>query len=350
MNKTTEEIYRALRDDFARRSGLSPSDSGDIALRLYAFAGQLYALWVQSDWLCRQCFPQTAEGEWLDNHARLRGLQRNDAVCSQGVIRFQLQAASAGDVRIPEGCQCTTAAGLAFVTTESGTIPAGELWADVPARAALAGADGNVPEGAVCVMTNPPVGVAWCLNPEPFSGGVDTESDAQLRTRVLASYQRLPNGANAAFYEAQALSVEGVARAQVIPRARGIGTVDVIISAADGMPGESLVETVRQQLQAQREICVDIDVSAPMPVTVPVTVEIETAREQPETVTEAVRAALEGVFDGQLLGQKLTLARLGSVIYAVEGVDNYRIVAPAADVEIGETQLPVLGTLQVTEA
>ena len=45
-----------------------------------------------------------------------------------------------------------------------------------------------------------PIGVVQCTNPAAFSGGCDAESDEALRGRVLASYQRLPNGANAAYY------------------------------------------------------------------------------------------------------------------------------------------------------
>jgi uncharacterized phage protein gp47/JayE len=44
------------------------------------------------------------------------------------------------------------------------------------------------------------------------------------------------------------------------------------------------------------------------------------------------------------------LAKLGSVIYSVEGVKNYVFSAPAADVAVTGAQLPVLGALTVTEA
>ena len=36
-------------------------------------AAQVYGLYVQADWVGRQCFPQTAQGEFLDRHAQLRG-------------------------------------------------------------------------------------------------------------------------------------------------------------------------------------------------------------------------------------------------------------------------------------
>ena len=43
--------------------------------------------------------------------------------------------------------------------------------------------------------------VTACTNPAAFTGGSDEEDDETLRARVLESYQRLPNGANTAWYE-----------------------------------------------------------------------------------------------------------------------------------------------------
>ena len=43
------------------------------------------------------------------------------------------------------------------------------------------------------------------------------------------------------------------------------------------------------------------------------------------------------------------LAELGSRLYALAEVANYRFTAPAADIPAGGTVLPVLGTLAVTE-
>ena len=52
---------------------------------------------------------------------------------------------------------------------------------------------------------------------------------------------------------------------------------------------------------------------------------------------------------GSLLGQDVLLARLGALVFQVDGVANYRLSAPLEDVEIGTAQLPVLGELTVTQ-
>ena len=45
----------------------------------------------------------------------------------------------------------------------------------------------------------------------------------------------------------------------------------------------------------------------------------------------------------------MLLAELGDLLYHVEGVANYRLTAPAADLAADDAVLPVLGTVTLTE-
>ena len=65
------------------------------------------------------------------------------------------------------------------------------------------------------------------------------------------------------------------------------------------------------------------------------------------TVRQAVESAVRGWFDGRLLGQSVLRAQLGALIFGVEGVENYALTAPAADVAAAVDELPQLGTLTV---
>ena len=82
--KTVEEIYRELLADFEKRIGMEVSSTCDLAVRLYAVAAQVQALYAQTEWVGRQSFPQTAEGKYLDYHAQMRGLVRSAAVRAVG--------------------------------------------------------------------------------------------------------------------------------------------------------------------------------------------------------------------------------------------------------------------------
>ena len=348
--KTIDEIYREMLACFGEETGLEPREGTDLSARMYALAAQVYALYVQADWVTRQAFPQTAEGEYLDYHAQLRSLERKPALPAQGTVRFTAGEAAQSDRSIPQGTVCMTAGLVRFATTQAAVLPAGELTVDVPVQALEPGTAGNVSAQTVVSMAVAPMGIASCTNPQAFAGGADGEGDEELRARILDTFRRLPNGANAAFYEQGALSFDQVAAAAVIPKPRGLGSVDVIVSTLAGTPGEELLEQLQDYFEQRREIAVDVQVKAPTPVTVNVAVQVKAKGGWDKTqVLDQVEEALEGWFDGKLLGQDVLLARLGSLIYGCDGVENYAVSAPAADLAVDADELPVLGTLSVEE-
>ena len=290
--KEWTEIYEQMRGTFAQRAGFVPSEGCDSAVRLYALAAELQSLLMQADWVLDQSFPQTAQGMYLDYHAETRGITRGAAEKAAGVIRFAAADKVTAACPIEKGTVCMTAEGVRFETTEDATIAVGSQWADVPAQAVEAGAGGNVIAGTVTLLSAMPVGVVQCTNPAAFSGGCDAESDEALRGRVLASYQRLPNGANAAYYEQEAMRYPGVA----------------VTAALKAAPGYTFAE-----------------------------------------VKAGAQSALEALFTGELLGKSVTTARLLTLLCGVEGVENVHLTAPAADVAVGSTELPMLGTVTISE-
>ena len=348
--KEWTEIYEQMRGTFAQRAGFVPSEGCDSAVRLYALAAELQSLLMQADWVLDQSFPQTAQGTYLDYHAETRGITRGAAEKAAGVIRFAAADKVTAACPIEKGTVCMTAEGVRFETTEDAAIAVGSQWADVPAQAVEAGAGGNVIAGTVTLLSAMPVGVVQCTNPAAFSGGCDAESDEALRGRVLASYQRLPNGANAAYYEQEAMRYPGVAAAKAVGRARGIGTVNVVIATHAGVPDAALLAAVETDLQKKREIAVDVKVLAPTVETVAVTAALKAAPGYTFAEVKAgAQSALEALFTGELLGKSVTTARLLTLLCGVEGVENVHLTAPAADVAVDATELPMLGTVTLSE-
>lgn len=349
--RTTEEIYNALIADFAEYSGAAAAEGGDLSLRLKAVAAEIFSLEAQADFVSRQCFPQTATGEYLDRHALLRGLQRGGRQTAVGALRFYLTEAAAGDIEIPAGTECMTAVGTAFRTAEDGNIAAGTTYCTVAAEAVEPGSGGNVAAGAVTYIKLAPPGVAGVTNAAAFSGGTDGEDDEALRARVLRSYRLLPNGANAAYYESKVLNLENVQAVTVLPKNRGTGTVDVIFATYAGVPTPDEVDAVQTLLDSEREICVDIEVSAPTTQSVNVEAEIEVAEgRDAAAVCAAAEEAMRGYFTGALLSKPVRRAKLLSILMALDGVENCALAAPITDVAAAEGVLPQLGTLNVSEA
>jgi uncharacterized phage protein gp47/JayE len=243
-----------------------------------------------------------------------------------------------------------TAAEVRFQTTEAVILATGKLMVDAPAEALEAGSGGNTAPGTACILTACPLAVTACTNPTAFSGGSDAEDDETYRTRILESYQRLPNGANAAWYQQTAMNYNGVAAASVVGRARGVGTVDVYVTTESGLPAAELLTDLQVEFQEKREIAVDVEVKAPAVQTLDVTVAVAAQEGSDfDEVKATVEQSVTTFFTGHLLGKAVLLAELGNRLYALEGVENYRFSAPTADLAADATVLPVLGTLTVTE-
>lgn len=343
---TLEEIYAGLAAEFQSQTGKTAGSSSELAVRFYAVAAQIYSLYVQGEWTRRQCFPQTAQGEDLDKHAKLRNVTRRQAVKATGKVRFYVDQPQETAIEIPVNTVCMTAAGVRFFTAEEAVVAAGELYAEAPVIAGEAGAAGNVGAGTIVYMALPPVRIVACSNPEPLTNGLDQEGDEELRERVLATYRRLANGANNAFYWQAAMSFEDVAAVTVLPKNRGVGTVDVVPAARDGVPSEKLIGEIQAYFDKVREIACDVKVYAPTAETVNLELKLwaDGDREFDE-VSQRVEQTLTGWFNGERLGQPLLRAQLTSLAFGVDGVANCVLVQPAADLPLDGATLPVLGEL-----
>ena len=348
--KEISELYEGMLETFEEKTGFAMEDTADLAVRLYAAAAEIQALYIYADWALTQSFPQSAAGKYLDYHGQLRGITRKSGHKAGGILRFKIDSARAEPLRVPAGTVCTTAGLVRFVTTEDALIRAGALYADAAAEAEIVGTAGNVPAERITNMTKAPVGVTGVTNPAAFAGGSGEEDDESLRERILDSFIRLPNGANAAFYELRALSHPGVEAVRVIPRHQGIGTVGVVVSAAGGVPEQVLLQEIQDDLDSVREIAVDVTVMAPEPERMDLAVRIlPKPGKSFDSAQAAVRTALTAWFDGGLLGKPVYRTQLGKVILDTGVVETYTITAPTKDLPADARRLPQLGTLTITE-
>ena len=286
----------------------------------------------------------------MDKHAQLRGVARRQAAKATGTVRFYMGQPQETETGIPEGTVCMTAAGVRFLTTRAVEVKAGETFADAPVIADEAGASGNVGAGAIVFMALPPMRIVACANLEPLTNGLDEEGDKELRERVLATYQRLANGANNAFYRQAAMSFDEVAAVTVLPKYDGVGTVGVVPAAQGGIPSQELLKEMQAYFDRVREIACEVQVIPPTEhkVDLELTLWVEKDRDF-NTVADTVKRTLTGWFNGERLGQPLLRARLTSLVFGVDGVANCEFTKPAADLPLDSMTLPVLNGLTVID-
>ncbi len=189
----------------------------------------------------------------------------------------------------------------------------------------LGGADHNVLENTVSVMVTPPQGISAVTNTKAFTGGVDSETDEELRSRILDSYRDISNGTNAVYYKRLAQSVSGVYSASVISRARGAGTIDVCIKGKSDSPvNSSHIDKVQQLLDENRELNVDIMVKFAIPIKVSFSIYMEVLDGYSfADVSQSVTKKVKKHIDSLEIGQPALLCDLGDIIYHTTGVKNY---------------------------
>lgn len=141
--------------------------------------------------------------------------------------------------------------------------------------------------------------------------------------------------------------------AVVIPRMNGIGTVGVVIAAPEGEPSQALLQQVQADLDAVREIAVDVTVLAPEIETVPVSAQMlpktgcaafETGQKlrQKRQSMRSLRARCSG---------KISTARQSAARFLPTGlVENVALLQPQADIPAAAKTLCRLGALTITEA
>lgn len=349
--ETYEQILTRMKESFRETAGFEPQEASDIGIRMRVLAGEIFSLWNGLEYLKRQAFPDTALGEFLEKHAQQRGLQRKTAVCARGNLTFSRTSELWYDTEIPAGTVCAVAEenGARFVTEENAVLKAQTLSVTVPARAEKGGVDGNTAAEKICVLVTVPEGIETVTNQESFSGGAEAETDEELRERILASYQTVPNGTNAGFYRDQALRCEGVESVGVIPRENGIGTVSLYLGGRGKVPEKAVVDAVQERLENLREINVDVSVMAAETVPCHVAVNIAVVENTSfEMADEAVRAAVKDYFDGLSVGEPVFVSQIGRIILETGLVKNYRFETSLTyDRLIQQSQLAVLDQISV---
>ena len=348
--KTTRQIYDELREAMAQRSGYAPDDGCELAVRLYAASAQIESLYAYADWSRRQCFPQTAAGEYLDRHAQLHGLSREPAIPARGTLVIDIDHALDFALTIPAGTRFCVPDGPAYRLIEDCRFHTGATQSEAAAECLEAGVAGNVPAGAICGLTEAPNYVSAVYNPNPFTGGLETETDDHLRARVLDACRRCPNGANTDYYEAVALAQPGITSAAAIPAYPSAGGVGLCVSGNYGAPQDGQLMAIREALAGRTEMGITLTVFAPTVQAVDVTVTVwPVDGVSGDDAAAAARAAIEAHFAKPMLNRGFYRSEAGSGIYNTGLVKNYAFSLPAADLPAGATTMYTLGTLQVLE-
>lgn len=344
---TFEGIRTAILRDV--KNLLPDADTGpdsDAFIRASSTASAVYGLYQHQLWMARQILPDTADTAYLESHAALRGITRKPATKATGTLTLTGTPGAA----VPAGTEARhTATGATFRTTATVSL-AETATASAPCEASVAGAMPDYTAETV-LLTAPPPGVQSTAS-LALTGGTDTETDAELLERLLFHFRNPPGGGNRYDYKRWALEVPGVTGAWVYPLRRGLGTVDVAVLSAGGLPTPELLAAAQARIDERRPVaCKDARVLAPTPLAVDVCVRVRLAGTTLPVVTTQVREALATHFGGYEPGGQVVRSRLEAIISGIPGVADRDLTAPSANVQavVDATRVewPRLGTVTV---
>ena len=305
-------------------------------------AAAVHTLYGYIDYLARNMLPDLCDEDWLYRHGRIKRCPRKDAVAASGYVRWD---GISGTPTLPAGTQIQRDDQVTFTTTQTVKASGGVL--RVPLVADNPGAAGNTDDGIALRLGTPISGIPSTGYADTVVGGDDTEELETWRARVMERYYWIPQGGADPDYVIWAKEIAGITRAWTLRHYQGIGTVGVMVATGDPAnpaPGDDLVQAVRNHILPLAPVAgAGLFVFAATEKVIPMTIAL--AKDTSE-IRAAVTAELnslmlrDGVPDG-----KVYLSRISEAISLATGEVAHQLRAPVADVVLGSTELPVVGTI-----
>ena len=370
--QTYQNILQAMLD---RVPGTyDKRDTAPIPTALGPAAWALEGFYLSLNQVQQQAFVQTASGDSLDMLSVIGGLTRYPASAAVRLGVFNAAVAI--------GARFSTINGensINFIVTATDT-PSDptegfyyyQLTAETP------GTIGNEYTGPILPITSIP-GLTSAEITDILIPGDDTETDDELRQRLITALNERPFGGNIASYRSYVLGLDGVGAVQVYPTWNGGGTVKLSVLGADFLPASSeLVESVQNAVDpppnqglglGMAPIGAQVTVVAPTELTVNVAATLTLASgyqigQVQQPIEDAIEAYLLTVRQAWATNTSSTsvvyeanvyLARVTAAIVGVEGVvnaTNVTLNGGTTDLTLTENgttqQVPTLGTVTLT--
>ena len=347
---TLEEIRASiLRDYQTYYPNADTSEDSDAYARASSLAACAEGIYAHQKWLIKQFFPDTADTEFLEKHAGLRGLRRRNATYAAGK---GATVSGNPDAVIAVGLQIKTEDGRFYETTERAVISA-DGTAFVAVRSLATGAAQNIKTATKGSFMAAPVGVSTDVVLNEVVGATNAENDSSLLERLLNKIRRPAAGGNKYDYKDWALEVDGVEQAYVYPLRRGLGTVDIAITADNDVPNDETVRRAQEYIDQERPVTAkESKVVKPDVTKVNFNIQVKISGVALNDIKTAINNALRDYFNGLIPGDDLIVSQCEAVINNLIGVVDRRFIAPTANQKadiINKIEWFRLGEITVTE-
>lgn len=347
----------AQRTYDAFRKNLKGSDAAlwpnNLNVSAKAIAGAVWSCFAFLDYIARQIFVATADGIFLDRHAKDWGMARSPARYASGSV----DVTGTAGTTIPSGLVFQRADGARYTTTSSATLDGGGE-ATLNLRADLPGKSGNAAAGTQLTLTAAFSGLdgSASVSLSGIGNGADVEGDEALRSRILFRKQYKPQGGSRYDYVDW---VRGFSSAitdvfvDPITSANGRTSVGIWFlmreTYTNGIPQGADVSAVAAYLETLRPAGAKLTVLAPVADVTNITV--SGFSQDSVNVRAAIELELQDLFRRDMrvstLSEPFTLrrSRISEAISRATGEDYHDTTSLPADTVVSTGHIPVLGTV-----
>lgn len=185
-----------------------------------------------------------------------------------------------------------------------------------------------------------------------FKGGIDVETDEELRQRFVKVVNNPSTSGNKNHYEEWALEVNGVSKAKVYPLWNGNGTVKVMVVGDDNKPvSEDIVKNVNDYIESNKPIGCTLTVTTPSILDVSLVATIKLVSGYTiDDINNSFKYDLDVYLSS--INNELTYAKVFGILANTEGVSDISTLTlngATSNIQIPEDKIININSLEISE-
>lgn len=296
-----------------------------------------------------QIYLKNATGQWLDAKAAEYGKARKSAIKTEGIITCSRDQAG-NEIIIAKGTQFRdTTKKYIFIAKDDVTMAADQTTVSVSVLAEASGQIYNLAPNTIIESIQYISGIDSITNESDWitTEGADQEDDESLRQRCFNVWEELAVHPTGGKYAAVTMNVEGVESVYVDDlHPRGQGTVDIIITGANGDPTQTLIDKVTEAVNEVKGSYDNILVKGATIVNkdVSISIYVETLYSQESEIIQDAKDVITTLFNNN----KVYLAEIvQSVMNMNSFIKNVTVSDPTTDISVNVGEHLKVGTITV---
>jgi len=342
---TLEELILACKETFEQANpGLLQSESDYYTPVIEAQAEREFRLRTEINKNFKNQFWMIAEGEWLDFAASEFNVERLQGSKPWARFTFTLSETSEIDITIPDGLVLGSDDGLTAYTTEEFTVPAGSLSVEVTAELELYVVSSATKTEQILTLL--PY-LAEVKQLESWHDGDTVEDDARLRARVSLSLEGISGAGPYKAYTKFALDADS--RINDVLIFETDGRVQIVIDSDewDAVLADRVTLAVSAEEKRPLNDKTDIYQATKVLFSVQAVLSIKDEYSTADVVARS-KAEVQKI-QGTKIAEPISQARIIEALF-VDGVKDINITSPGANLEVSQTEVLKLDTVEVSYA